>query len=83
MSRTKLMLATRLDDGDEVDELVPDECFCAENHIAPSTARRWRQNSEGPEYLRIGRSIFYYRSRIRSWRAARTFRCRADEIAAA
>ena len=58
MSRAKLMLATCLGDGDEFDELVPDECFCAENHIAPSTARRWRQNSEGPEYLRIGAQHF-------------------------
>ena len=64
------------------DELVPEQTFCEEHYIAPSTARRWRQNGAGPEYLRIGSAVFYFRSRIRSWHDARTFRRRADATAA-
>src|SRR5438034_862499 len=85
MPRTKLLSAISLDDGADpgyqIDELVPERDFCQEHKVTDRTAREWRENGGGPEYTRIGRSIFYRRSRIRAWHDARTFR-RSDEESA-
>ena len=86
MSRTQLELATRLDGAADTadnlfDELVPEKSFCREHQVTNRTARGWRERGQGPEYMRIGRSIFYRRSRIQRWHNSRSFQHRAEEAA--
>ena len=85
MSRMKLLSATAFDVGadlnHEADELVPEKSFCEQCDVTDRTARQWRENGEGPEYTRVGRSIFYRQSRIRAWQEAHTYRHRAEEAA--
>jgi hypothetical protein len=83
MSSTK-PTAVSADDGADAspDELVPEGLFCQKCDITKRTAREWRARGDGPEYMRLGRQIFYRRSRIQRWHDVRSFCRRTDEIAA-
>jgi hypothetical protein len=78
MPKTNLLLAT----DNDADELVPERAFCEECGITDHTAREWRRRGTGPEYLRLGKAVFYRRSRIKRWHDSRSFRRRIDETAA-
>jgi hypothetical protein len=58
------------------DSVDPDELLDA-NEAArllrqkPQTLAAWRSEGRGPEYIKIGRSVFYQRSRIGLYLAAR------------
>ncbi|WP_141933586.1 helix-turn-helix domain-containing protein [Bradyrhizobium sp. UNPA324] len=44
----------------------------------PDTLAHWRCDGRGPEYLKIGRSIFYRRSAISAWLATQIVRPQAE-----
>ena len=68
--------------GYELDELIPDKQFCADHNIGDRTSRQWRETGESPEYVRVGRAIFYRRSAIKAWHDRHTYPHRAAEAVA-
>jgi hypothetical protein len=36
-------------------------------HVMPQTMVMWRYQGRGPRYVKIGRSVFYRESAIRTW----------------
>jgi hypothetical protein len=79
----KLLLSNAADFSvGETDELVPEAQFCATHDITNRCARKWRETGDGPEYVRVGRSVFYPRRAIAEWLVTRTFRHRAAEAVA-
>jgi len=67
------------------DGRVPDgRALCEWLQVEERTTLRWRRDSTGPPFLRLGsRQIRYRRSDVDRWLAERTFQHRAAEIAAA
>lgn len=55
--------------------------FCDRYNISPRTAQRWRQNGEGPLWVRKGPRLIAYRlSDCEAWARARTYAHRAAEL---
>jgi hypothetical protein len=52
------------------DELLSTEATAAELHIQPGTLTTWRASGRGPNYVKVGRSIFYRRADIAEWLGA-------------
>jgi hypothetical protein len=50
-----------------LDDYVTTEQLAAELDVAPLTLLRWRAQKLGPPITRIGRKVFYRRSRARQW----------------
>lgn len=46
--------------------------LCAELDISSVTATKWRRNTEGPPFVRVGRLIRYPRESVDAWLASRT-----------
>jgi predicted DNA-binding transcriptional regulator AlpA len=58
--------------------------FAGRYHLGRRTVQRWRQNGDGPAWVRLGaRRVLYRLSDCEAWAAARTYRHRADELARA
>ena len=84
MARFRLLASTVAFDADAVgqfEELVPEVEFAAEADVTDRTAREWREKGTGPDYIRIGHSVFYRRSAIAAWIESRTVRHRPTQIA--
>ena len=65
-------------------EFLTDAQLCEWLQVEERTTLRWRRDSTGPPFLRLGsRQIRYRRSDVDRWLAERTFQHRAAEIAAA
>jgi predicted DNA-binding transcriptional regulator AlpA len=52
------------------DELLSAEAAAAELHLQPGTLTTWRASGRGPNFVKIGRAIFYRRSDIAEWLGA-------------
>lgn len=64
-------------------EMLTDDELCEELKVNKRTTQRWRDDGEGPPYVRVGpRQIRYRRVDVTEWLAARTFPHRAAEIVA-
>lgn len=50
----------------ELDLLTEDETAAALN-AEPRTLADWRTNGAGPDYIKLGKSVFYCRSDLRRW----------------
>jgi hypothetical protein len=85
LTREALLADTEIDadslPGDDV--LVPEAEYGEERGVTTRALRKEREKGGGPEYVRLGRSVYYTRGAIRRHHKARTFRSRAAEIVAA
>jgi predicted DNA-binding transcriptional regulator AlpA len=53
-----------------------------EYKVSERTLGRWREEGEGPEYIRLGRRrVAYAAAAVAAWIAARTHSSRAAELA--
>jgi hypothetical protein len=49
------------------EELLPDEVLAAELQVQKGTLTNWRASGRGPDYLKVGRQIFYRRTDVNVW----------------
>ena len=86
MAKIKLLASTVTFDADAMssfEELVPEQQLAEELDVVDRTVREWRERGTGPDFIRIGRSVFYRRSAIMAWISRRTVRLRAGPAAQA
>lgn len=84
MPKFKLLASTVAFDADaacQFEEIIPDAQFADEAGVTDRTTREWREKGIGPDYVKIGKSIFYRRSAIAAWIERRTVRHRPAQIA--
>jgi hypothetical protein len=62
-SSERIMAKISIDD----DPLVSDPEFCEEADLKPTTTAGWRCHGKGPNFVKIGRRVFYRRSAINTW----------------
>ena len=49
-------------------------------HVSARTIQRWRQDGEGPAFVRLGlRRVGYKLADVEAWESSRTFKHLADE----
>jgi predicted DNA-binding transcriptional regulator AlpA len=70
------VVTVKADADNQFEELIPEVQLAAEVGVVDRTVREWRERATGPDYIRIGRSIFYRRSAIAEWIEGRTVRHR-------
>ena len=83
MPKFKLLASTVEFDADaacQFEEIIPDAQFADEVGVTDRTTREWRERGIGPDYMKIGKSIFYRRSAIAAWIERRTVRHRTPDI---
>lgn len=52
------------------DELLTPETVAAQFHLRPDTLTTWRTNGRGPNFVKVGRAVFYRRSDVEAWLGA-------------
>jgi len=64
----------------KADEFLSDAQLCAMLRVTSRTTARWREDGNGPPFVRAGgRRILYRQGDLDSWLASRTFPHRAAE----
>ena len=60
--------------GNERDTMLTPEQLVARYHdsITLRTLRNWRTIKQGPEWVKIGRNVFYTLEAVRNWEKRRT-----------
>ncbi len=48
-------------------ELIPSDEVAAQLRVKPQTLASWRASGRGPEFVKIGRGVFYRRADIAAW----------------
>jgi hypothetical protein len=64
---------------DQPSHVEPEELLSATDaamllHQRPQTLAGWRCDNKGPEYVKIGRAVFYRRAAISAWLATQIVR---------
>jgi hypothetical protein len=52
------------------DELLPPDTVAAELHLRRETLTSWRANGRGPNFVKVGRAVFYRRADLAEWLGA-------------
>jgi len=52
------------------DSLLTEREAATLTSFSPRTLQGWRQRNQGPPYVRVGRSVRYWESRVLSWLAS-------------
>ena len=72
-----------MSEGQATDDFLSDSETARKFRVNKKTTARWRENGEGPPYIRVGtRRILYRQKDLDAWAAARTFVSYAAERAA-
>lgn len=53
--------------GDEPEDLLTTVEAARSLRFSPRTLERYRVTGEGPEYLKLGRRVFYHREKLDEW----------------
>ena len=69
--------------SETAEEYFDQEEVAARYRVSPRTVEGWRARGLGPRYVRVGGRIKYRRTDCEKYELARTFRDRAEELAAA
>ncbi len=48
-------------------DLIPDDDFATAIRLTPQTLATWRSDGTGPDYVKVGKSVFYRREDIKRW----------------
>ena len=52
------------------DELLSPDIVATELHLRPQALMAWRTLGRGPNFVKVGRAVFYRRSDIAAWLGA-------------
>jgi hypothetical protein len=52
------------------DELVSPQVTATELHVKPPTLTAWRTLGRGPNFVKVGRAVFYRRADLSEWLGA-------------
>ncbi len=61
------------------DTLIHERDFSRRIGKSTRTLARWRDEGSGPEYVRLGRTVYYPEAAAAKWIEARTYASTADE----
>lgn len=51
-------------------DLIPDALFAKTIGVTQQTLAGWRCSGQGPEFVKLGRGVFYRREDVRKWIAS-------------